>query len=95
MKRKPSKPKSPPIVYIEWVDAYGGTDGEWSDMAKLSDPPTPLVNKSVGFLIHDGSKMKRLMSSLTDPDHKESRYSGDGEMVIPSVCIMKMRRLKI
>ena len=94
MKRKPpKKPWPPPIYEIEWVDAYGGTDGEWSDMSRLSDPPSPLINRTVGYLVNDSPKLKRLMGSLTDPNHAESRYAGDGEMVIPTVCIVKMKRL--
>ena len=94
MKRRPPKTKTPPIYEIEWLDAYGGTDGEWSDMSKLSDPPSSLINRTVGYLVHDTPKLKRLMGSLTDPDHDESRYAGDGEMVIPTVCIVKMKRLR-
>jgi hypothetical protein len=79
--------KTPNLVLIEWEDSHykPGWTREIGE-GQL----TPVLCKSVGWLLHDGDEAKVLANHLSDEDEPQSC----GAMTIPSRAIVKIRRLR-
>jgi len=82
-----SRMKTPNLVLIEWEDSHykPGWTREIGE-GQL----TPVLCKSVGWLLHDGDEAKVLANHLSDEDEPQSC----GAMTIPSRAIVKIRRLR-
>lgn len=71
----------PPLVLIEWFDSHG-VDG-WH-----AGPPAaePLLCRSVGWLVFDGSEVKTVAPHMSDEDEPQRR----GELTIPACSIRRI-----
>lgn len=73
------------LVLIEWLDSHhvpGWHTGE---------PATkPLLCRSVGWLVHDGTEAKTIAPHITE----EETPQRCGEMTIPTAAMLKMEALQ-
>jgi len=81
----------PPLTLIEWGDSAQAAPA-WSWIRDI-DGPAIAECVSVGFLVHDGKREKRLAISLGYRDGKPEQASGI--IAIPTRCITKMKRLRL
>ncbi len=79
------------LVYIEWFDAYG-CSSTWQDMPEIK--PSPIVCKSVGWLLHDGDDCKVIVPHTMPDDHDHANPQGCGDMTIPTVAIKRIVEMK-
>ncbi|MEJ1358330.1 MAG: hypothetical protein RPU60_17425 [Candidatus Sedimenticola sp. (ex Thyasira tokunagai)] len=79
------------LVLIEWVDSAQPIS-QWqylSDYRYLK----PVKCVSVGFLIHDGKKVKGLAPNMGDVDRSKT-IQASGTIHIPTCCIKKITKLE-
>jgi hypothetical protein len=74
------------LVFVEWVDSFGCGSG-WSFFD--GPAPSPVVARSVGWLLHDGKDAKVIVPHVSVP--KEGvKPQGCGDMTIPTRAIVRM-----
>lgn len=82
------------LVYIEWVDSFGG--GGWQPMLESTEEPEPLVCKSVGWLMVDGVHSKVIVPHIHEAQEEiGAKLSGCGDMTIPACAVLRMIDLVI
>jgi hypothetical protein len=79
------------LVLIEWLDSFG-CSSNWTEIDK-SEPPKPLVCRSVGWLLHDGKDCKVVIPHISDVEHKNAAHQGCGDMTIPTKSIVRISSL--
>jgi hypothetical protein len=76
-------------VYVEWRDSYGCS----STWQALSAPPaTPMICRSVGWLLHDAADCKVIVPHISG-DHPTLAPQGCGDMTIPTAAILRLEDL--
>ncbi len=75
----------PPLVLVEWVDSHVIAGWQTDEPAK-----EPLLCRSVGWLIHNGKKVKTIAPHMSDEEVPQRC----GEMTIPTCAIRRIKRLK-
>lgn len=75
------------LVLIEWEDSHY-KPGWTRDLNE--GQLTPVLCKSVGWLLHDGKKAKVLANHLSDEETPQTC----GSMTIPTRAIVTIRKLK-
>lgn len=73
------------LVLIEWVDSYG-CSAAWASLADCK--PSPMVCRSVGWLLHDGEESKVVVPHIAD-----DAGQGCGDMTIPTEAIRRLVEL--
>ena len=73
------------LVLIEWVDSYGCSPN-WEDLTETANPE-PMMCRSVGWLLHDGSGCKVIVPHVADVTNDSQQ--GCGNMAIPTACIVR------
>ena len=93
IRRKTKKsPNGYPLVFVEWKDSLVGVSG-W--METEGARPYPVMVRSVGWLVHDGTDCKLLVPHLSEPNHSNAKEQGCGDVTIPASCITKLVRLQL
>ena len=72
-------------VEIEWVDSKSGPN-EWEYIDDL-EPLLPVVCKTTGYLLEETPDYKTIAHSM-------SETQVIGQIVIPTACIKKCKKLK-
>jgi hypothetical protein len=80
------KPKSLPLMLVDWVDADTATDG-WEKRTKIADATLKTVH-SCGFAVVDD---KDKIVLVTDYDPEDDNANGGS--VIPRKMIVRIKRL--
>ena len=75
------------LVLVEWVDSYG-CSASWQDTDGVT--PSPLVCRSVGWLLHDADDCKVVVPHLSNRFHPGINQQGCGDMTIPVRAIVRM-----
>ena len=75
------------LVLIEWLDSLG-CSSEWSSLE--GSRATPLVCRSVGWLLHDTEACKVLVPHITNPSDPDVKPQGCGDMTIPTCAVTRM-----
>ena len=75
------------LVLIEWVDSFG-CSADWQELDE-NFQPKPIVCKSVGWLLFDGSECKVIVPHVADA----IKQQGCGDMTIPTNCILRISDL--
>lgn len=78
------------LVLIEWIDSFG-CSSTWQELDDI-EKPTPMICRSVGWLLSDDDKCVVIVPHVTD-EHKSTPRQGCGDMTIPRVCIVCMKDL--
>ena len=78
------------LVLIEWLDSYG-CSSEWQPLQGYH--AKPLLCRSVGWLLYDGSDCKVVVPHLSDANNKHVPIQGCGDMTIPASAILKITEL--
>lgn len=81
-------PKTPYL--IEWVDSYGCSP-RWENIEDVK--PTPLVCRSIGWIVHRDKKSVVIVPHLTCPERDGFKQQGCGDMTIPAACIVRITPL--
>lgn len=79
-----------PLVLIEWVDSFG-CSASWQTINVES--VSPLVCRSVGWLVYESGDCKVIVPHVTDKDSSIAQQ-GCGDMTIPTKAILRVVRLK-
>lgn len=79
------------LVLVEWEDSFGCSPS-WESLEGVA--PTPLVCRSVGWLIYDSDGCKVIVPHLTQA-HASAKPQGCGDMTIPTRAILSIHRLAI
>lgn len=74
----------PKLVLIEWEDSH-----HYSGWTRERPSRTAMTCQSVGWLLHDGKKVKTLTAGLSEGQQH------DGEMTIPVAAIRSIKRLAV
>ncbi|MGZ5442067.1 MAG: hypothetical protein ACXW5U_11505 [Thermoanaerobaculia bacterium] len=80
------------LVMVEWLDSYGCTP-DWHTLADVN--ATPMVCKSVGWLIRDDEKIKVIAPHISDEGNASEMQQCCGDMTIPSAAVLSMRDLAV
>ena len=80
------------LVLIEWQDSLGCST-DWQPLAACD--PVPLICKSVGWLLHDGSDCKVVVPHISANENPGIEKQGCGDMSIPSRSVLKMTFLSV
>jgi len=80
------------LVMIEWVDSARPTP-DWVHLSEYVKKSS-IKCISVGFLVHDGKKVKALAQNMGDVKSK-SNIQACGIIHIPACCISKISDLKV
>jgi hypothetical protein len=80
------------LVLVEWLESQGATP-DWQAITD-KDKPSIVVAKSVGWLVYDGKDCKRIVPHMVSPSANDPDQ-GCGDMVIPTVAIIRIINLKI
>jgi hypothetical protein len=78
------------LVLIEWLDSYG-CSSEWQPLQDRQ--ARPLLCRSVGWLLHDGSDCKVVVPHVSDANNKHVPTQGCGDMTIPTSAILSITEL--
>mgnify|MGYP006915363189 CR=1 FL=1 len=80
-----------PLVLIEWEDSRQPASG-WAHLSSI-DEPSVVRCVSVGWLIHNGSRVKMLAPNLGDLDD-EDNVQASGIIRIPARSVIKLTALE-
>ncbi len=80
-----------PLVMIEWEDSRQPV-AAWTRLSDF-EAPTPVQCVSVGWLIHDGKRVKVLAPNMGDVD-SDGNVQASGLIQIPTRCVVRQSRLK-
>lgn len=83
--------KRPDLVLVEWVDSFGCSPS-WENIN--GEPPSPLICRSVGWLLHDTPACKVIVPHLTQPNGAVSQQ-GCGDMTIPTRAVLSVTKLSL
>ncbi len=75
------------LVYVEWFDSYGCSPS-WTEIKDIK--PSPMVCRSVGWLLYDGDECKVVVPHMMPDDHDHAEPQGCGDMTIPVVAIKRV-----
>lgn len=87
MNPKPNIPYK--LVYVEWEDSMG-SQSHWTSLRDIKEESA--VCRSVGWLVHDGDKVKVIVPHLS---FDGGQPDGCGDMSIPASAIRKMKTIKL
>ena len=82
---KQAKSNKTPLVLIEWLDSHHVAGWHTSEPAEK-----PLLCRSVGWLVYDGSEAKTVAPHITEEDTQQRC----GEMTIPTRSVVRMKVLQ-
>jgi hypothetical protein len=80
------------LVLVEWLDSYG-CSANWQPLANAN--VSPMVCKSVGWLLHDDERYKVIVPHISDETYQSSPQQGCGDMTIPTAAVVSMRDLAV
>jgi hypothetical protein len=84
----PQTERHPKLVLVEWYDSHGSSG--WEDIDGDA-PDEPLVCRSVGWLMLDGTKVKVVAPHLTmDDEARRTDRQTFGCLTIPACAIKTM-----
>lgn len=75
------------LVHVTWIDS-AGANSRWRFLNTEVNEPKVLSCHSVGYLVQDTKKAKRIAAHISVDDDGDVQICGD--IVIPSVAIEKM-----
>jgi hypothetical protein len=78
------------LVLIEWLDSMG-CSSSWQDLE--DSRATPLVCRSVGWLLHDTDTCKVVVPHITNTSDPNVTPQGCGDMTIPTCAVTRMVEL--
>lgn len=87
--RSETRQEEPRLVLVEWEDSYG-CSASWVSVE--GNPPSTLLCRSVGWLIHDRDDCKVIVPHLTIPN-TAVQQQGCGDMTIPAKAIIRVTPL--
>lgn len=77
------------VEYVEWVDSYNPAGTNWSARASFKEHSnTPVIVKSVGFVIDESAIYLTLAGHATDDQ-------AAGALLIPIQAIVKRKKVRI
>ncbi|MFH1071092.1 MAG: hypothetical protein V1794_15845 [Candidatus Glassbacteria bacterium] len=76
------------LVRIVWLDSQGASP-RWQYLNKIE--PEALLCHTVGWLVNDGVKAKRVAPHMSEDHDGEVQIIGD--MIIPNVAILKIETI--
>lgn len=80
------------LYIVEWVDSHTILNG-WELISDIEEPKK-VINVSVGFIIKETEDNIMIIPHIADIKNPNSFGSGCGEMVIPTIAIIKKTKLK-
>jgi hypothetical protein len=78
------------LVLIEWLDSYGYSS-QWQPLQGCH--AKPLLCRSVGWLLHDGSDCEVVVPHMSDEINENVPIQGCGDMTIPTTAIISITEL--
>lgn len=83
--------KRPPLVLVEWEDAYNGNHS-WFELDSMPRSPKPVIVQTVGFEVRSNKRRLTLVSSL-QTKNRDKQHACD-VFVIPAGMVRKRTVLK-
>jgi hypothetical protein len=80
------------LVLVKWQDAYN-TTVNWKSIRELEKPKS-MICFSVGWIIKQNKQNLLLMPHISDIKNRKSLGDGCGDIIIPKVSVLKIRRLR-